>query len=124
LETAKLVCSTLNSNSPEFERYKTEIREGLITSINKMHPRTINVNQEKITWISKQFLEFTNIFTTNYDLFLYYIILEARKFNDHFFSRYNAKYNCFENPDVMDRQHIYYLHEHCFYFLKDWPLLK
>ncbi len=124
LETAKLVCDTLNINSPEFERYKLEIREGLINSINKMHPRPVNLNQEKITWISKQFLEFTNIFTTNYDLFLYYIILEARKFNDHFFTRYNGKYNCFENPDVMGRQHIYYLHGALFLFSQGLTTLK
>jgi hypothetical protein len=124
LETAKIVCDTLKISSSELEKYKSEIREGLIASINQMHPRPINVNYDQIKWISRQFEGFNNIFTTNYDLFLYYIILEIKKFGDHLFTNYSNRYNCFENPDTMRKHHIYYLHGALFLFEQGLTTLK
>lgn len=116
LEIAKTVCETMELEYNSFEKYKTEIREGLINSINKIHPKPIAVNYNLIKWISEQFLEFNQIFTTNYDLFLYYIILETGKFGDHMFLSSSDKYNYFDEPDVMKKNHIYYLHGALFLF--------
>jgi hypothetical protein len=110
IEVAKTVNATLNFPEQDFEKFKIEIRQGLIDSINKIHPKPIDVNQDQIKHIAKQFLEFNQVFTTNYDLFLYYIILETKKFGDHFFTKISSKYNSFADRDKMNSNHIYYLH--------------
>lgn len=116
IETAKTVCSALKIDTPVFETYKKEVREGLIDSINTIHPRPISVDYDLVSKVAKQFTEFNQIFTTNYDLFLYYIVLETNKFRDHFFNSYSAKYKSFDEPDRMSNNHIYYLHGALFLF--------
>lgn len=116
IEIAKIVCDILKVSNSDFEKNTAEIRQGLIDSINKIHPKPIDVNQDKIHWISTQFKDYKNVFTTNYDLFLYYIILEAKGFNDHFFNFASSKFNCFTEPDQFSSHHIYYLHGALFLF--------
>lgn len=116
IEIAKTVCETLKIKTDEFLKYHAEVREGLINSINKIHPKPVDVDQDKLKWIGTQFKNFNQIFTTNYDLFLYYIILEAKKFGDHLFNYASFKYNCFREPDRMNKYHIYYLHGALFLF--------
>lgn len=124
IEIANTVCSTLNINTTIFENFKKEVREGLIDSINTIHPRPISVNYDLVSKIAKQFKEFNQIFTTNYDLFLYYIILETKKFGDHFFNSYSINYNYFGEPDQMKNNHIYFLHGALFLFEKGITTLK
>lgn len=116
LEVAKTVCQTVEIENEIFDLYKAEIREGLINSINKIHPKPIDVNYHLIKWVSKQFKDFNQIFTTNYDLFLYYIILETTKFGDHMFRNNSINFNHFNGPDVRKKNHIYYLHGALFLF--------
>lgn len=124
IETAKKVCDILHLNIETFDSIKTEIRQGLIDSINQIHPKPDDVNQDKIKWISQQFKKYNKIFTTNYDLFLYYIILETKIFNDNLFRYYSLKYNSFGEPDIMDSKHIYYLHGALFLFESGLTTLK
>jgi hypothetical protein len=124
IEIAKTVCQTLKIETDEFAKFHTEVREGLINSINKIHPKPIDVNQDKLKWIGLQFKNYNQIFTTNYDLFLYYIILEARKFGDHLFNSASTKYNYFGEPDKMNNHHIYYLHGALFLFENGLTTLK
>lgn len=116
IEIAKTVCKTLKIETEEFEKLHIEVREGLINSINKIHPKPIDVSQDKLKWIGQQFKNYNQIFTTNYDLFLYYIILEAKKFGDHLFNSDSLKYNYFGEPDKIKNHHIYYLHGALFLF--------
>lgn len=118
IEIAKTVCQTLKIETDKFAKFHTEVREGLINSINKIHPKPIDVNQNKLKWIGLQFKNYNQIFTTNYDLFLYYIILETKKFGDHLFNSTSSKYNYFGEPDKMNKHHIYYLHGALFLFEK------
>ncbi len=124
IEVAKKVCEALRAEVNEFEKFKSEIRQGLIDSINQIHPRPINVDYELITKIAQQFVLFDQIFTTNYDLFLYYITLETRKFGDHMFNNYNNKFNHFGEPDQMKSNHIYFLHGALFLFENGLTTLK
>lgn len=124
IEIARIVSKTLNFSNKEFEKFKIEIRQGLIDSINKIHPKPIDVKQEQIKWIAGQFQNFNQIFTTNYDLFLYYIILETKKFGDHLFNKYSDKYNTFVDPDKMKSHHIYYLHGALFLYESGLTTLK
>lgn len=116
IDIAKLVCDTLKIKTDTFANFQTEIREGLINSINRIHPKPVDVDQDKLKWIGLQFKSYNQIFTTNYDLFLYYIILEAKKFGDHLFNNASSKYNYFNEPDKMNHHHIYYLHGALFLF--------
>lgn len=116
IEIAKTVCQILNIEIGEFAKFHAEVREGLINSINKIHPKPVDVDQDKLKWIGLQFKNYNQIFTTNYDLFLYYIILETRKFGDHLFNNVSSKYNYFGEPDKMKSNHIYYLHGALFLF--------
>src|SRR5690554_6401112 len=75
IDNAEIVCNVLDLKSNSFKKYREEVREGLINSINKIHPGPDLIDQGKITSISNQMLKYKNFFTTNYDLFLYYIIL-------------------------------------------------
>jgi len=124
IETAKIVCTALSINTTAFETYKKEVREGLIDSINTIHPRPISVDYHLISQVAKAFTGFNQIFTTNYDLFLYYIILETKKFGDHFFNAYSQKYKCFGEPDQMNNNHIYFLHGALFLFESGLTTLK
>jgi hypothetical protein len=109
--------STFHIESEKFEQLKNEIRDGLITSINKIHPKHDIINQDEIKLIASQFKDFTNIYTTNYDLFLYYIILETKTRGDHFFNHHNSNFNYFNAPDSYNyAYHIYYLHGALFLF--------
>lgn len=116
IEIARTVCQTLKIETEVFTKFHSEVREGLIDSINKIHPKPIDLNQDKLKWIGLQFKNYNQIFTTNYDLFLYYIILEAKKFGDHLFNNASTKYNYFGEPDKMNNHHIYYLHGALFLF--------
>lgn len=124
IEVAKAVCDTLKIDTSSFEKYKIEVRQGLIDSINSIHPRPVSVDYDLISKIAKQFKRFNQIFTTNYDLFLYYIALETHKFGDHMFNQTSPKYNHFESPDQMNSNHIYFLHGALFLFENGLTTLK
>ncbi|MDX2191005.1 MAG: DUF4917 family protein [Bacteroidota bacterium] len=124
IETAKTVCTALKIETTAFETYKKEVREGLIDSINTIHPRPISVDYDLVSQVAKQFTDFNQIFTTNYDLFLYYIVLETKKFGDHFFNAYSQKYKYFGEPDQMNNNHIYFLHGALFLFESGLTTLK
>ena len=116
IEIAKSVCETLKIDIKFFKEIKSEIRQGLIDSINQIHPRHDDVDYELVSKIAEQFKSYNQIFTTNYDLFLYYIIIETQKFGDHMFNQYNSKYNHFGEPDQNRTNHIYFLHGALFFF--------
>lgn len=124
IEIAKTVCETLSINNPAFENFKKEVREGLIDSINTIHPRPISVDYKLVSSVAKQIKDFNQIYTTNYDLFLYYIVLDTHKFGDHFFNSHSRKYNAFGEPDQMSNNHIYFLHGALFLFEHEITTLK
>jgi hypothetical protein len=52
------------------------LKEGLIKTIANIHPDYDKI-KDKIEKVSSEIKFFNNIYTTNYDIILYYIILEA-----------------------------------------------
>jgi len=52
-----------------------QLRNGLITSIEQMHPRNADIDFDRLTEIAEQFEKFGDIYTTNYDLYLYHILM-------------------------------------------------
>lgn len=52
-----------------------QLRNGLITSIEQIHPRNDDIDFERLGEIAEEFEKFGNIYTTNYDLYLYHILM-------------------------------------------------
>lgn len=69
------------------EKYEY-VKEALIKSVNKVHPKFEEINT---TWLKKIITEFQKykvLFTTNYDLLLYWIMSknDFKSFSDYFWS--------------------------------------
>jgi len=115
------------------------LKNGLIRTIEQVHPRAENINFESLDIVAEKLREFQNIFTTNYDLYLYHIIMLSydkhtrdrtyEPYQDWFWGRHNAPDGFREFMDYQNRpfKHIYYLHGSLFLFkhgLYDIKLVK
>jgi len=102
------------------------LKNGLIESIRNNHPRSSQINQEQLQRLSIQLNNFSDIFTLNYDLFLYHIILKMKDksdkenrdapYSDYFWGEYDEQFKQFMDYDYPNRKHIYYLHGALFLF--------
>ena len=131
IETTELVCKALNINYNKFEEHKIEIKKGLIDSIGNIHPKITDPNwleiKNKLNLVSSQFNEFENIFTTNYDILLYYIILALEDENPIFgdyFAHSDGEYTYFDESNLSRERHIYYLHGALFLFEQNFDTCK
>ncbi|WP_282040056.1 DUF4917 family protein [Saccharicrinis aurantiacus] len=117
LETTNTVLNVIDWIDDLIPDIQNEVKEGLIESINRIHPRPDEVDFSKTKKVAKQFEIFSNIFTTNYDIYSYYIIMELRKsFGDYFYTKSNGEFTNFSDGDVYKNKHIYYLHGALFLF--------
>lgn len=118
LESTIRVLKALRYEQDEIIKFRNEIRKGLIDSIHRIHPTPDNIDKAKIEFVAKQFNQFSDIYTTNYDLFLYYIIMEIEKFGDYYYFTFftDDNFQLFNQGDSMNNHHIYYLHGALFLF--------
>jgi hypothetical protein len=126
LESTERVCSALEIEQQRISRNKDLIKQGLIDSINRIHPTPDEIKIDQIKLVAEQIKEFEQIFTTNYDLFLYYLILESKKFGDYFYMPFfeDERFKRFKTGDVFNKNHIYYLHGALFVFEKSVETIK
>lgn len=126
LESTERVCKALGIPQKQITRNKDLIKEGLIDSINRIHPTPDEIRLEQIKRVAEQIKDFDQIFTTNYDLFLYYLILESKKFGDYFYfeNREDDRFKLFNPGDALNTNHIYYLHGALFIFDKSINTIK
>lgn len=110
LEITETVCDSIALQKGNLSDFQNEVREGLIKSIQSIHPNHRHVDYDKVSKVAAQFKSFNQIFTTNYDLFLYYVILELQNFGDHLFNFLEPGFHYFGDADVQKSNHIYYLH--------------
>jgi hypothetical protein len=61
----------------EIDEAINQLKLGLIQAINAIHPRVVDVDFNQLKAIAKQLHEFGDIYTTNYDLYLYHIIMQT-----------------------------------------------
>lgn len=55
-----------------------KLKEGLIQSIKTIHPRQADINHQLLKSLTKQIVtNFNDVYTLNYDLFLYHIIMKS-----------------------------------------------
>jgi hypothetical protein len=93
------------------------VRKALITAIQAAHPTHL----EKIKGVIPSCLEFLNpfsrVFTTNYDLLLYWVIIKSRQFGDGFYLARDE--NGFRGPFQEDsRCNVYNIHGGLHLFLR------
>jgi len=113
------------------ERLKT----GLVTAIQANHPRSDMIDWEQLKRVANQLSTFNDIFTLNYDLFLYHIILvlkdkyevdqSVRPYNDYFWGDHSAQFKVFmDYQNYSQYRHLYYLHGALFLFQEPPDTLK
>lgn len=106
----------MSFDTVELESLKEEIKKGLISVINDIHPRPKFIDTNKISNFSDFLYEVNDVYTTNYDIISYYSILENKEYNDYFFDRFNMRFTKFNKNDEIGNKHIYYLHGALFIF--------
>ncbi len=92
-----------------------QIRHSFIASITEVHPSADILSNETKLSVCKFLSKFSKIFTTNYDLLLYWICMESKS---NFIScPINDGFGLFDPPDINDlgwihpeKQNFYYLH--------------
>jgi hypothetical protein len=114
------------------------LKVGLITTIQDIHPRAEEIYWETLKKIATQLRFFKNIFTLNYDLFLYHIVMTMKdqrdkdhnlsRYSDCFWQEYDQDFNRFNSyQDYLRFRFVYYLHGALFLFresLSDLKLLR
>jgi hypothetical protein len=121
LNNAKYVNDLLGIDNSEIEPIVVDLREGLIKTIQENHPEHSEIYYPQLSSIGYELIEFKDIFTTNYDVFLYKTILQIisdyeieRKgvpYQDYFYEEMSPTELSFRNEQVYDEaRSIYYLH--------------
>lgn len=122
---AKKVNDLLGIPSDPIQPAVDRLREGLIESVHDNHPLASEINISDLSSVSIELDRFENVFTLNYDLLLYRIIMlckdrsrsgSLRKYNDYFWERLNTNFNEFRDYNIYNDRHIYYLHGALFLF--------
>lgn len=123
LTYASKINGVLKLEQTKIEVAMEELRNGLIDAINEVHPQKKDVCVECRNLLNS-ISEFGDIFTTNYDLYLYWLIMEPENSNKHqdFFrggkdsiTRRNATFLKFNKREEPTKK-IYYLHGALFLF--------
>ena len=127
LSNAKDVNRIFKIRAGEIEDAIDHLKDGLIKTIQDVHPRWTETDQQQLERIADQLNRFNDIFTLNYDLYLYRIILilndkhrrgeEVREYSDYFWTDYDTKFVRFDpSTEYKGYRHPYYLHGVLFLF--------
>lgn len=112
------------------------LKNGLIQTIRQVHPQSANINWTQIDKVTRQLGYFGDVFTLNYDLYLYHIIMHSndihntedcnfRPYQDYFWGDHSNEYKKFMDfQDIKKYKHVYYLHGALFVFKHDIVDLK
>lgn len=113
LHEASVVNSALGiDHGTPLERY-TSLRRALIETVKLVHPSYGEIRSEWLTETATILREFRSVFTTNYDLLLYWIAgaAEFRGFTDFFWSEApNLEFDQFNTEPWGNRTELIYLH--------------
>lgn len=110
------------------------LRNGLVQSINQNHPAHHELPDHTFNMLSKVFDAFENIFSTNYDTFLYRIIMQTkdryqsgekiRPYQDYFWLRVEDGLQFMDVQNFAEYKNIYFLHGALFIFNTDTATIK
>jgi hypothetical protein len=101
------------------------LKNGLIKTIEEIHPRNDEVDWSNLDIITEDLSTFKDIYTTNYDLFLYHIIMKSvdkgrddksyTPYQDYFRKSKEVGFTEFNRTCLGDKN-VYYLHGALFLF--------
>lgn len=110
------------------------LRNGLVQAINQNHPAHHELPDDTFNMLSKVFDTFEDIFTTNYDTFLYRIIMQSkdryqsgekiRPYQDYFWLRVENDLQFMDVQNFAEYKNIYFLHGALFIFNTDRATMK
>lgn len=129
LRLSRLVNKLLKSDIEQYIDLIEEVKNGLIDSIQKTHPTYKETNFPLMDSLAFQFLQFNNIFTTNYDIFLYRVVLATKEliennrmegvlYHDDFYEEISATELGYGGSYDHNLRKIYYLHGSLFFYRK------
>jgi hypothetical protein len=132
---AKNVSEILNYEIKEIPQLINSLKFGLISSIQETHPTWKETNFDLLRSLSVELSQFNNVYTTNYDVFLYRIILaynnllELNKitgvpYEDSFYEEISDTQLGFGNLLDTKSKMIYYLHGSLFFFNTGTKIIK
>jgi hypothetical protein len=135
LINAKSVNGIFGIDTSRIEDALQKLRSGLVLAIQNNHPRSDRIAWEQLEGIATQLVAFNDIFTLNYDLFIYHIIMimldmhradrSVRPYNDYFWLNFDSQFLQFMDfQDIPKYKHIYYLHGALFLFKRGHNDLK
>ena len=111
----------------EIENYLKLLKSGLLKAIKDLHPEFTKIDPQRLYQLSVELDWFENIFTTNYDIYLYHIILitldrarrdnKVKKYQDFF--RKDGTSLVFNTKLLPGFKTIYYLHGALFLHKQD-----
>lgn len=121
LNNAETVNRLLNHPTGEIEKFKDELKSGLIKAIKDNHPEHAELYVPQLSRIASDLEEFQDIYTTNYDVFLYKIFLQTISrhreqglpdpYEDYFYEKISPTELGFMNLKMNDAARgVYYLH--------------
>ncbi|MDQ1139453.1 DUF4917 family protein [Pedobacter agri] len=126
LNNTQSVNKVLKSVNPALPKLQRELKEGLIKTIQATHPQAKDIRDELLRSLAKELEPFQDIYTTNYDVYLYKIILASNflvelkkesfpEFGDGFYEDISAGKVGFGDFDFKERN-LVYLHGSLFIF--------
>lgn len=130
LNYALKVNGILELSTQEINTAIEQLKNGLIQTIEQVHPRVQDIDLDQLENLAQQLNEFGDIYTTNYDLYLYHIIMksidisQAKKgyiaYQDYFWgNQAPAGFKQFMTYQNYNYKDIFYLHGSLFIFRED-----
>lgn len=125
LLNAKKVNKLLDLPTAPIDPAIEKLRQGLITSVESNHPRARDIDVHELQAASESLDQFEDVYTFNYDLLLYRMIMLSkarsgihgtRRHNDYFWQDYNDEFLEFVGFDDLPNKHVYFLHGALFLF--------
>jgi hypothetical protein len=130
LNYALKVNGILDLSTEEINTAIEQLKNGLIKTIEEVHPRIHDIDLDQLENVAQQLSEFGDIYTTNYDLYLYHIIMksidisQSQKgyiaYQDYFWGNQAPvgfkQFMSYQNYNYKD---IFYLHGSLFIFRED-----
>lgn len=134
LNCAADVCNLFGLDRREIDQASRTLRKGLIRAIETVHPDWASTDVERLRRTAADLDAFGNVFTLNYDTFLYHIILmvkdratsasAAAPFSDYFWRQRSSHFLEFVDYQTYDYRLVYYLHGALFIFKEQETVLK
>ena len=128
LSYARVVNSILGLSILEIDLAIEQLKNGLIQTIEEVHPRVHEIDFDQLNNVALQLINFGDIYTTNYELYLYHIIMKSKDLSDKKTKGYVAYQDYFWGTEApagfkqfmgyqeFDYKNIFYLHGSLFIF--------